>query len=151
MSPVIFLILVLAAALILFATMSGLKPKGRRRSSRPSGHARGSVQTMTRDQIYTRWQTIEAMSAGGGNGLRQAINEADKLLDHVLRQQGAHGDSMADRMRSFNSRFSQRDDVWRAHKVRNALAHEVGFDLVPSQAKEAIASFHQALLDLGAL
>ncbi len=150
MSPLIFLILVLAAALILFGAMSGLKPNRRKRPSRPS-HPHEPVTTMTRDQIYTRWQTIEGMAGTGGNGLRQAINEADKLLDHVLRQQGARGDSMADRMRSFNSRFSKRDDVWRAHKIRNALAHEVGYDLVPSQAREAIEGFRQALTDLGAI
>lgn len=150
MSPLVFLILVLAAALILFAAISGGKSGRRRRPARPA-RGRATVTTMTRDQIYTRWQTIDAMAGTGGNGLRQAINEADKLLDHVLRQQGASGDSMADRMRSFNSRFSNRDEVWRAHKIRNALAHEVGFDLVPSQAKEALGAFRQALLDLGAL
>ena len=147
----IFLILVLVGALLLFAFISA--PRSRRRRGATSSHgSRSGVQTLSRDQVSTRWQTIQTMaSSGGGNGLRQAINEADKLLDHVMRQQGASGGTMADRMRSFNNRFSDRDSVWRAHKIRNSLAHDVGYDLVASQAKEALTDFHRALTDLGAL
>lgn len=152
MSPLVFLIVVLAVALVLFGFISGGRKPRRKRGGGRTSHNRAPVQTMPRDQIFARWQTIEAMAAsGGGNGLRQAINEADKLLDHVMRQQGASGDSMADRMRSFNNRWSHRDDIWRAHKIRNALAHEIGYDLVPSQAKEALGDFKVALTDLGAL
>jgi hypothetical protein len=41
--------------------------------------------------------------------------------------------------------------VWRAHKLRNTLAHELNFDLVPSQAHEALADFERGLRELGAL
>ena len=151
MSMGIFLVLILVGALLLLAFISAPRPK-RRRSA--SGHRGGrpGVQTLSRDQISTRWQTIQSMaSSGGGNGLRQAINEADKLLDHVMRQQGARGDTMADRLRSVQDLFSDRDSVWRAHKIRNSLAHDVGYDLVASQAQEALNDFHRALTDLGAL
>jgi hypothetical protein len=95
--------------------------------------------------------TIMAGSQTGAAGLKSAINEADKLLDHVMRQQGAGGDTMGERLKSFGNRFSDRNGVWRAHKLRNVLAHEVGFDLVPSQAREALADFERAMKDLGAL
>jgi hypothetical protein len=101
-----------------------------------------------------RWSTIQAMAAGGGNGLRAAVSEADKLMDQALRQQGLPGETMGDRLKAAKGRFSSYDiydGIWSAHKLRNALAHEVGFDLVPSQAKEALAQFERALKDLGVL
>lgn len=154
-SIMIFLAVVLVSAVVLFAVVSQQQPRGRgRRGAGRRGSAANHqpLVTLTREQIAARWITIQNMATqGGGNGLRSAILEADKLLDHVMRSQGARGDTMADRLRSFQNRFSNRDSVWRAHKVRNALAHDVGFDLVPSQAREALVDFERALKDLGGL
>lgn len=144
-----FLIAILAVALLLLAIVSA----GTRSKRKPArrGGARNSGPRLSADQIAERWATIEAMAAGGGNGLRTAVSEADKLLDLALRQSGARGDTMGERLKSSGKRFSNLNAIWRAHKLRNALAHEVGFDLVPSQAKEALADFKQGLRDLGAL
>ncbi len=155
-----FLIIALIAGFILIAVIEGTSKRGRgsRRgwgghSSQRSGSSnyRPTPARLDREQIVTRWATIQAMAAGGGNGLRQAVSEADKLLDHVMRQSGASGDTMGERLKSFQGRFSDTNSVWRAHKLRNALAHEVGYDLVPSQAKEALRDFERALRDLGGL
>lgn len=144
-----FLIVALLAGVILMAVIVQ-QPTARK--NRPAKRSRsGSTPNLTSEQIKTRWATIQTMAAAGGNGLRQSVTEADKLLDHVLRQQGASGDTMGDRLRSARSRFSNVDGVWRAHKLRNALAHEVGFDLVVPQAKEALSEFERGLKDLGAL
>ena len=148
-----FLAIALIGALILFALVTQT-PRSRRSNRGPRSSARQPTKTLSRDQIHDRWQTIQTMSATGGNGLRQAINEADKLFDHVMRQQGASGDSMGDRLQSFRTRFSDYvvyDNLWKAHKLRNTLAHEVGFDLVAVQAKDALAGFERGLKDLGAL
>jgi len=152
----IFLILVLVGAIVLFALMSGNPRRHKRRyggGGRPNYRgSRSNVQTLSREQIFTRWQTIQNMAdTGGGNGLRQAVTEADKLLDHVMRQQGASGDTMRDRMHSFRNRFSDWPSITRAHGIRNHLAHDVGYDLVASQAKEAVNDFGRALRDLGAI
>lgn len=156
MTPVIFLAIVLLAAIILFAVIAGPNNnRGRRRSS-GGGSRHGSyssVPKMDRTAVAERWATIQAMAAGGGNGLRQAVSEADKLMDHALQQQGFSGDTMGSRLKSARTRFSDYgiyDGIWRAHKLRNALAHEVGFDLVPSQAREALQQFERGLRDLGA-
>jgi len=47
--------------------------------------------------------------------------------------------------------LSDKEAVWQAHKLRNHLAHEVGFEITPSHAREAIAAYQRALKDLGAL
>ena len=106
---------------------------------------------LDRPLVAERWATIQAMSQGGGNGLRQAVSEADKLFDYVMKAQGYPGETMADRLRSAQSKLSDRNAVWSAHKLRNALAHEVGFDLVASQVHEALRGFERGLKDLGAL
>jgi hypothetical protein len=71
-----------------------------------------------------------------------------------MRSSGLSGDTMGDRLKNARSRFADRsiyDGVWRAHKLRNALVHEVGFDLVSTQAKEALSDFERGLKTLGAL
>ncbi len=139
------LLIIIAAGVLLLAVMSGAgkKPKRRRGGNRVGG--------VDRELVATRWQAIDQMTTTGGSGLKNAVSEADKLLDYVMKQQGTAGDTMAERLKRCESRLSDKEAVWQAHKLRNHLAHEVSFDLVVSQAKQAIAAFGQALRDLGAL
>jgi hypothetical protein len=155
----IFLALILVSGIVLFAVVSGAKPGGGRRGGSGRNHGRSGHSagpTMSRSDIAARWAVITTMAqTGGGNGLRQAVLEADKLLDQGLRQAGLPGDSMGERLKAARSRFASDraayDAIWRAHKLRNALAHEVGFDLVPSQAREALRDFERGLRTLRAL
>lgn len=140
------LLISLVLGVLLLAVVSGgantAKNKARPKH-RPTG-AKFNPKT-----VQSRWSVIQSLMTQGGNGLRQAIMEADKLLDYVLQGQGYQGETMAERMRSANRQFTRRNDVWAAHKLRNALAHEVGFDLVPSQVKQSINAFERAIKDLG--
>lgn len=68
-----------------------------------------------------------------------------------MKSQGYSGEVMAERLKQAQTKLSDRNAVWSAHKLRNALAHEVGFDLVASQAQEALRAFERGLKDLGAL
>lgn len=139
MSPFNLLILVLVVALLIYAVILGqIRPKL-------------IAKPLNRQLVELRWATVEAMLAKGGLGLRSAVLEADKLLDYVMRQRGFSGKTMADRLRVAESKLSNRNAVWRAHKLRNTLAHEVGADLVASQAKDAIADYRRAIKDLGGL
>ncbi len=153
MTLAVFLAVALVAAIILMAVVAG-DPRRKRRHSRPSRHNQGPTWHMDRGQVAARWATIEAMAQGNGNDLRNAVSEADKLLDHYLLQTGLARSSMGERLKAARPRFSSYeiyDAVWKAHKLRNALAHEVGFDLVASQARQAVADFGRGLRDLGAL
>lgn len=148
----IYLIIILVAGIILYAVvLSGSKGSSKRRYSRPVASSRGYRGFVDQSETRTRWHTIMATSGTGASGLKSAINEADKLLDHVMKQLGYEGERMGERLKQAGPRFTDRNAVWRAHKLRNALAHEVGFDLVPSQAKEALRDFEQALKDLQAI
>jgi hypothetical protein len=139
-----FLIIVLAAGLLIMAVISA---SGSKRSSR----SRMRTGSIDKEFVSRKWATVQAMSVGNGANLRDAVSEADKLLDYALKQFGVPGETMGDRLKRSGRRFNDINAIWRAHKLRNALAHEVDFDLVPAQAKEALNDFEQGLRDLGAL
>jgi hypothetical protein len=146
-----FLIITLLVGFLLFAIVDKGARRRRPRSHRPVASSRGYRGFVDQSEIKARWETIMATSQTGASGLKSSINEADKLLDHVLKQLGYGGERMGDRLKAAGPRFTNQNHVWRAHKLRNALAHEIGFDLVPSQAREALKDFEQALKDVQAL
>ena len=139
------LLISLVLGILLLAVVSGGANTAKQKS-RPKGKPAVKFNPKT---VQSRWSVIMSLMTQGGNGLRQAIMEADKLLDYVLQGQGYSGETMAERMRSASRQFTRRNDVWAAHKLRNALAHEVGFDLVPSQVKQSITAYERAIKDLG--
>jgi hypothetical protein len=139
-----FLIVALIAAGLLYAVMLGASPQARR----PQSRGRGSVNAA---EIRPRWEAIMATSRSGASGLKSAIAEADKLFDYAMKQLGYPGETFADRLKVAQRELSDREAVWRAHKLRNALAHEIGFDLVVAQANDALRGFERGLKDLGAL
>lgn len=140
-----FLLSVLAAGVLVLAVVMRPQPV----SKRPGNTGRGGK--IDREFVARKWADIEVMLAGRGGSLRDAVSEADKLVDYALKGSGVHGETMGERLRNSRGRFSNLDDIWSAHKLRNALAHEADFDLVPTQAKEAVAHLKQGLKDLGAL
>ena len=80
-----------------------------------------------------------------------SIINGDKLLDKALIEMGIPGKTMGDRLKRAGSKFSNLDSVWRAHKLRNVIAHENDFELSYRQAANALAIYKQALKDLGAI
>ena len=84
-------------------------------------------------------------------GMALAVIEADKLLDSALKKRHYKGKTMGERLVSAQRQFSDNDGLWQAHKLRNRLVHEPGIRLKDYEAKKALASFRQALRDVGAL
>ena len=81
-----------------------------------------------------------------------SVVNADKLLDKALCEMGVPGKTMGERMKKLgNTKFSQTNAVWHAHKLRNQIAHEHNFQLDYNQAKHALSVYKQALKDLGAI
>lgn len=76
---------------------------------------------------------------------------ADKLLDKAMIEMGISGKTMGDRLKRCGDRFSNLNAVWRAHKLRNAIAHETDIEVSYKQAFNALQIYKQALQDLGAI
>ena len=79
------------------------------------------------------------------------IINCDKLLDRALIEMGVPGKTMGDRLKRVGDRFTNLNGVWRAHKLRNAIAHESDFEISYKQAYNALQIYKQALKDLGAI
>lgn len=80
------------------------------------------------------------------------VVDADKLLDKALCEMGLPGKTMGERLKKLgNTRLSKTNAVWYAHKLRNRIAHEHRFKLDYQQARHALATYKQALKDLGAI
>ena len=79
------------------------------------------------------------------------IIEGDKLLDKAMMEMGVPGKTMGDRLKRAGGRFTNQNAVWRAHKLRNAIAHESDVEISYKQAQNALAIYKQALKDLGAI
>jgi hypothetical protein len=92
-----------------------------------------------------------------GNAWRHALSisdpvrrvmEADKVLDLALTELGYKG-TLGEKLKKAGPRFSDVNAVWRAHKLRNTLAHETGAHANQNDVNAAIRTFERALADLG--
>ena len=80
-----------------------------------------------------------------------SVLNGDKLVDRALRARGIKGKTMGERMKNSAYRFSDRNGIWTAHKLRNKIAHESNINVKYSEARYALANFRKALKDLGAI
>lgn len=103
-------------------------------------HARG-LGAAQRSRITRAWEAAVAHT----DPVRQIL-EADKALDLALDLCGFHG-SLGDKLKAAGPRFSDKDAVWRAHKLRNQLAHETHASANPAQADAALRAFRRGIED----
>lgn len=61
--------------------------------------------------------------------------EADKLLDYALKNKRITGETMGERLKNAKVFFDKRfyDQIWKAHKTRNKLAHEININVADKQ------------------
>jgi len=114
---------------------------------------RGSVSRETEDKIRADWQQLEVLLKGGApSQLRQALITADKALDNALRDV-VSGTTMGERLKVANTKFDKvlYNKIWAAHKVRNALVHESGYEPPHYVVTGAIRDLKRGLEALGVL
>jgi len=73
-----------------------------------------------------RWEHIQSLAAGTSpSEWKEAIIEADIMLDEMLARQGYVGDGVGEKLKAADQdTFKTLQDAWEAHKVRNQIAHE---------------------------
>jgi len=104
------------------------------------------------EKYRTRWLTIEQeLKRDEAHSYSMSVLNADKLLDQALREKGISGQTMGDRMKQLQTKWSNANNVWSAHKLRNQIAHEPNVRLDYDGARRALAAFKQALKDVGAI
>ena len=101
-----------------------------------------------------RWQHIQALSGSANvSDWRQAIIEADIMLDDMLTRQGYSGAGVGEKLKSASAAsFSTLNDAWEAHKVRNQIAHEgYAFDLSDTLARRTLARYESVFREFDAI
>jgi len=118
---------------------------------------RQSITTTDQKIIQKKWSEIEELiKLGGPSCFQKAIIEADKLLDFVLSQMGYEG-KLGDKLKLAKEEFikekdySLYNDIWRAHKLRNELVHNLNYEIYSFEVKEVIKKFEKAFKNLGVL
>ncbi len=104
------------------------------------------LSTISRD-----WQEINTLIKGDlPSQLKQALIMADRSVDCALKDLVA-GQTAGDRLKNAKNLFSPEsyDKIWRAHKLRNALVHESGFEAQGFVIKASIANLKSGLRELG--
>ncbi|MEK7101893.1 MAG: hypothetical protein AAB882_01935 [Patescibacteria group bacterium] len=94
--------------------------------------------------IHPRWEHIQSLLEGNTpSEWREAIIEADIMLDDVLAKRGYEGDGVGEKLKSANKEsFGTLQNAWEAHKVRNLIAHQgSSFDLSESIAGRTIQHY----------
>lgn len=104
------------------------------------------------EKYRMRWLAVEqSLVRDNESSYHLAVLNADKLVDHALRDKGFRGQTMGERLKSAKDKLTHRNDIWEAHKLRNKIAHEPDVRVSYDQSRRALAGFKQALKDLGAI
>jgi hypothetical protein len=96
--------------------------------------------------INPQWEHIQTLISSPNEGeWRRAIMEADIMMASMLTARGFRGATVADQLRDANPiQFTTLDLAWKAHKVRNEIAHQgESFKLDERTAKATIDLYRQ--------
>ena len=96
--------------------------------------------------MTNRWKRIiQHMENGSQNDWKQAIIEADVMLDDLVTKLGYRGESLCEKLkRVVVGDFKTLDQAWEAHKVRNMVAHDGStFELNQVEAQRVIHLYRQ--------
>ena len=92
-----------------------------------------------------RWESVTAhIESPNQNDWKQAIIEADIILDDILNKMGYRGESVGEKLKRVEpGDFKSLNEAWEAHKVRNQIAHEPGFVINQHEAKQVVNMYRK--------
>ncbi len=89
-----------------------------------------NLQSSTKELIERDWVQVDVLlKQKGPSQLRQGLIVADKTLDNALKDL-VSGENMGERLKAAKDLFDYQtyDKLWKAHKMRNSLVHETGYE-----------------------
>jgi hypothetical protein len=102
----------------------------------------------------SRWQHIQTLMEGTNpSEWKEAIVEADILLDEVLAKRGYAGAGVGEKLKSASAKnFATLQNAWEAHKVRNQIAHEgSAFVISDTLVRRTIAHYESVFREFKAI
>lgn len=101
---------------------------------------------------HHRWSHVrELIESHQESDWRQAILEADIILDDMLTRLGMPGVTIGDKLKMVDpARFHTLSEAWEAHKVRNEIAHQGStFELTDQLAYRTILHYENVFREHG--
>jgi hypothetical protein len=101
-----------------------------------------------------RWGHIESLvNDPNPSQWREAIIEADIMLDEALGNRGYVGNGVGEKLKTIDQEHLRTlQDAWDVHKVRNQIAHQgSAFDLSDTLAQRTISRYESVLRELNAI
>lgn len=101
---------------------------------------------------HSRWAHIQSLiESMHERDWREAIMEADIMLEDALAERGYEGQTIAERLKNVNEqKITSLDDAWEAHKVRNRIAHEgIAYKIDDHLAYRTIKKYERVFKELG--
>jgi hypothetical protein len=101
-----------------------------------------------------RWAHIKTLIASASSSdWRQAVIEADIMLEEMLRAIGYDGSTIGDMLKNVDpADFLTLEEAWEAHKVRNQIAHRgLEFQLERNQAERTVGLYEKVFKEFNYL
>lgn len=96
--------------------------------------------------LAARWRrVVEFVDSPNPNDWKQAIIEADVMLEQLVTKLGYMGASLGEQLkRTAKGDFKSRDEAWEAHLVRNRIAHDgSAFEINQVEAKRVVSLYRK--------
>lgn len=106
---------------------------------------------INQEEFRSKWLKLQHDIDESEASRHMAVVNADRLLDQALKARGFKGETMAERLKSAKTALTQKDALWKAHKLRNRIVHEDNVQLSPQATKQVLSVYKKALKDVGAL
>jgi len=102
-------------------------------------------------RVKKGWREVEELvKLGGPSRLRHAVIKADKLLGYVLTAKTGQ-EATASALKASKELFftwEVYDGVWKAHKLRNMLVHDIKYEPLSPALMHAIKRFRIAIREV---
>lgn len=99
-----------------------------------------------------RWlKILDYVTSSNSSDWKQAILEADSMLDTLLENLNFKGENMGERLKNADrDKFKSLTQAWEVHTIRNNIAHEgPNFELSDREAKRVIAIYEGIFREFG--
>ena len=109
------------------------------------------ISLQTRNNVERDWKRVtELLGQKSPSQLREALITADRCLDSVLKDL-VDGETMGDRLKNSSDMFDRDlyNKIWEAHKIRNSLVHEAGYEPPYFVINQSVENLKQGIDSLG--
>jgi hypothetical protein len=102
------------------------------------------------DHFIKNWKSLQ-QKLPDKQSWRDAVVEADNLLDDALRKKKIKGKTMGERLVNAQKIFSDNDGVWYGHKLRKKIDNIPEYTPKKQEVKKALLGLRVGLKDIGAM